>query len=152
MKVNLIDVAQASKFSAAEVGNTAVLLAQAGLSIQEIGASMKGIITLAQATGTDLGKSVDVVTSVLSVFNKSAGETNQVVNQLTQALNSSKLDIQKVALGIQYAGNISADAGVTFEELTSALGAMANAGHPENERADALANRGIEELSSKEVA
>ena len=128
MKVNLIDVAQASKFSAAEVGNTAVLLAQAGLSIQEIGASMKGIITLAQATGTDLGKSVDVVTSVLSVFNKSAGETNQVVNQLTQALNSSKLDIQKVALGIQYAGNISADAGVTFEELTSALGAMANAG------------------------
>lgn len=128
MKVNLIDVAQASKFSSAEVGNTAVLLAQAGLSIQEIGASMKGIITLAQATGTDLGKSVDVVTSVLSVFNKSAGETNQVVNQLTQALNSSKLDIQKVALGIQYAGNISADAGVTFEELTSALGAMANAG------------------------
>lgn len=128
MKVNLIEVAQASKFSAAEVGNTAVLLAQAGLSIQEIGASMKGIITLAQATGTDLAKSVDVVTSVLSVFNKSASETDQIVNQLTQALNSSKLDIQKVALGIQYAGNISADAGVSFEELTSALGAMANAG------------------------
>ena len=83
---------------------------------------------LAQATGTELGKAVDVVTSVISVFNKSAATTEQIANQLTEALNRSKLDIQKMALGIQYAGNISADAGVTFEELTSALGAMANAG------------------------
>lgn len=128
MKVNLINVAQASKFSAAEVGETTVLLAQAGLSIQEIGASMKGIITLAQATGTDLAKSVDVVTSVLSIFNKSATETDTIVNQLTQALNRSKLDIQKMALGLQYAGNIANDSGVSFEELTAALGATANAG------------------------
>lgn len=128
MKVNLINVAQASKFSASEVGETAVMLAQAGLSIQEIGASMKGIITLAQATGTDLAKSVDVVTSVLSVFNKSATETDTIVNQLTAALNLSKLDINKMALGLQYAGNIANDSGVSFEELTAALGATANAG------------------------
>ena len=128
MKVNLINVAQASKFSASEVGETAVMLAQAGLSIQEIGASMKGIITLAQATGTDLAKSVDVVTSVLSIFNKSATETDTIVNQLTAALNESKLDINKMALGLQYAGNIANDSGVSFEELTAALGATANAG------------------------
>ena len=128
MKVNLINVAQASKFSAAEVGETAVMLAQAGLSIQEIGASMKGIITLSQATGTDLAKSVDVVTSVLSIFNKSATETDTIVNQLTAALNESKLDINKMALGLQYAGNIASDSGVSFEELTAALGATANAG------------------------
>lgn len=128
MKVNLINVAQASKFSASEVGETAVMLAQAGLSIQEIGASMKGIITLAQATGTDLAKSVDVVTSVLSIFNKSATETDTIVNQLTAALNESKLDINKMALGLQYAGNIASDSGVSFEELTAALGATANAG------------------------
>ena len=128
MKINLINVAQASKFSAAEVGETAVMLAQAGLSIQEIGASMKGIITLAQATGTDLAKSVDVVTSVLSIFNKSATETDTIVNQLTAALNESKLDINKMALGLQYAGNIANDSGVSFEELTAAMGATANAG------------------------
>lgn len=128
MKINLINVAQASKFSAAEVGETAVMLAQAGLSIQEIGASMKGIITLAQATGTDLAKSVDVVTSVLSIFNKNATETDNIVNQLTAALNESKLDINKMALGLQYAGNIASDSGVSFEELTAALGATANAG------------------------
>lgn len=128
MKVNLINVAQASKFSASEVGETTVMLAQAGLSIQEIGASMKGIITLAQATGTDLAKSVDVVTSVLSIFNKSATETDTIVNQLTAALNLSKLDINKMALGLQYAGNIANDSGVSFEELTAALGATANAG------------------------
>ena len=35
MKINLINVAQTSKFSAAEVGETAVMLAQTGLSIQK---------------------------------------------------------------------------------------------------------------------
>ena len=33
-----------------------------------------------------------------------------------------------MALGLQYAGNIANDSGVSFEELTAALGATANAG------------------------
>ena len=43
-------------------------------------------------------------------------------------MNESKLDINKMALGLQYAGNIANDSGVSFEELTAAFGATANAG------------------------
>jgi len=125
---SLVDVAQGSKFSAVEVANAAVLLGQAGLSIAQIQGSMKAIITLAQASGSELKDSVDVVTSVLGVFNKDASQTMTIANQMTQALNSSKLDMQKLSLGLQYAGNTAADSGVSFEELTAALGAMANSG------------------------
>ena len=125
---SLIGVAQGSKFSAVEVANAAVLLGQAGLSIDQIQGSMKAIITLAQASGSELKDSVDVVTSVLGVFNKDASQTMTIANQMTQALNSSKLDMQKLSLGLQYAGNTAADSGVSFEELTAALGAMANSG------------------------
>ncbi len=125
---SLVDVAHGSKFSAVEVANAAVLLGQAGLSIAQIQGSMKAIITLAQASGSELKESVDVVTSVLGVFNKDASQTMTIANQMTQALNSSKLDMQKLSLGLQYAGNTAADSGVSFEELTAALGAMANSG------------------------
>lgn len=128
LKSSLIEVAQGSKFSAAEVAQASVLLAQAGLSINEIQHTMKAVIQLATASGSELKKSVDVMTSVLSVFDMSASQSESVANKLTAALNRSKLDIDKMALGLQYAGNAAADAGVNFDELVSGLSAMANAG------------------------
>lgn len=128
LKTSLIEVAQGSKFSAAEVAQASVLLAQAGLSVNEIQHTMKAVIQLATASGSELKKSVDVMTSVLSVFDLSASQSEDVANKLTAALNRSKLDIDKMALGLQYAGNAAADAGVNFDELVSGLSAMANAG------------------------
>ena len=128
LKTSLIEVAQGSKFSAAEVAQASVLLAQAGLSVNEIQHTMKAVIQLATASGSELKKSVDVMTSVLSVFDLSASQSEDVANKLTAALNRSKLDIDKMALGLQYAGNAAADAGINFDELVSGLSAMANAG------------------------
>lgn len=128
LRQSLIEVAQSSRFSAAEVAQASVLLAQAGLSVKEIQQAMAATISLATASGSELKKSVDVMTSVLSVFDMGADKSTDVANKLTAALNMSKLDIDKMALGLQYAGNAAADAGVTFDELVSTLSAMANAG------------------------
>lgn len=128
LKSSLIEVAQGSKFSAAEVAQASVLLAQAGLSVSEIQNTMSAVIALATASGSELKKSVDVMTSVLTVFDMGAEQSETVANKLTAALNRSKLDIDKMALGLQYAGNAAADAGVSFDELVSGLSAMANAG------------------------
>lgn len=128
LRQSLIEVAQSSRFSAAEVAQASVLLAQAGLSVKEIQQTMAATISLATASGSELKKSVDVMTSVLSVFDMGADKSTDVANKLTAALNMSKLDIDKMALGLQYAGNAAADAGVTFDELVSTLSAMANAG------------------------
>lgn len=128
LRQSLIEVAQSSRFSAAEVAQASVLLAQAGLSVKEIQQTMAATIALATASGSELKKSVDVMTSVLSVFDMGADKSTDVANKLTAALNMSKLDIDKMALGLQYAGNAAADAGVTFDELVSTLSAMANAG------------------------
>lgn len=128
LKTSLIEVAQGSKFSATEVAQASVLLAQAGLSVSEIQSTMASVIALATASGSELKKSVDVMTSVLSVFDMSADKSDDIANKLTAALNLSKLDIDKMALGLQYAGNAAADAGIDFDELVSSLSAMANAG------------------------
>ena len=128
LKTTIMETADTSRFSVSQVSQAAVVLAQAGLSNSQIDVSIKAVGQLATATGTDLTKAVDIATSVIGVFNMEASRMGEVANTLTQAMNASKLDIEKLTLGVQYAGNTAYDAGVSFEELTAGLGAMANAG------------------------
>lgn len=128
LKETIISVAEQTKFSAVEVANAAITLGQAGMSVKQIESSIGAVALLATATGTDLSKAVDVATATLDVFNLEAGQMGHVADVLTSAVNQSKLNIEKLTLGLQYAGNTAAQSGGSFEELTAALGAMSNAG------------------------
>lgn len=124
----IFDVGQNSKFSVSQIAEAATVMAQAGYSASQIAEALPSIANLATGAGASLEDAVNIVTSVLSVYDMSIERSSQVSNMLTQALNGSKLSLDQLSLGVQYAGNISADAGVSFEEMTAALGAMANAG------------------------
>lgn len=128
LRNTIIGVSQETKFMATDVAEAALILGQAGFSTQEISQSIEAVSLLAAATGTDLKQSVDIATSVLGVFSMESSQMTSVANTLTSAVNMSKLNIDKLALGLQYAGNTAAQSGVSFEELTAALGAMSNAG------------------------
>ena len=128
LRDSLVAVSEATKFTANEVALASVVLGQAGLTVSQIEASIKSVTLLAAATGSDLSKAVDLVTATLGVFNIAAEQTSHVANTLTAAVNQSKLTLDKLALGLQFSGNIAAQSNVNFEELTAALGAMANAG------------------------
>jgi len=128
LKDSLIGISEETKFTAVEVANAAVTLGQAGFSTTEIQDSIRAVSLLATATGTELDRAVDIATSTIGVFNMESSQMAEVANVLTEAVNTSKLNIEKLTLGLQYSGNIAAQSGVSFKELTSALGAMANAG------------------------
>ncbi|AKU43548.1 tape measure protein [Caulobacter phage Seuss] len=124
----VLNVGNTTKFSTSEIAEAATVMAQAGYSANQIGAALPAVANLATGAGAALSDAVNIVTSVLSVYDMSIERSAQVSNMLAEALNGSKLSLEQLSLGIQYVGNISADAGVSFEEMTSALGAMANAG------------------------
>lgn len=121
-------VAATTKFSAVEVAGAALILGQAGMSAKQVGEAIPAIVALAAASGTSLAQAVDLATSVVGVFDKKASDTADIANKITQAANSSKVSVDKLALGLQYAGNIAAQSGVSFEETTAAMSAMSNAG------------------------
>lgn len=121
-------VAAGTKFSSQEVADAALILGQAGLDAKQVGEAIKPVTELAAASGTNLAQAVDLVTSVVGVFDKKASDTGDIANKITQAANSSKVSVEKLALGFQYAGNTAAQMGITFEETTAAMSAMSNAG------------------------
>lgn len=128
LKGTILEIGKEGKVSLQEITNAAITMAQAGFSSREIDASLKDTINLAVATGSALEDSVDIVTSAIGVFNKRAEETGHISDVVTAALNLTKLSTDKLALGLQYAGNVAADAGVDFTELVAVLGQYSQAG------------------------
>lgn len=128
LRNTLIDVSKNSKFSAVELSDAALTMAQAGLSTDQIRQSIGAVSTLATAAGTDLATAVDVVTSAMNVFSLQASNTTTIANQMTAALNESKLNMTQLQLAIQYASNIAADSNIPFSEMIASFGAIADAG------------------------
>ncbi len=128
MKTNLIEISELTKFDTVQVVDAAVLLGQAGLSKEQITESLAGVTLFATAVGTDLASAVDLATSAVGVFNIQASRMPEVVDKLTIAINKSKLNMDKLSLGLQYAGNIAEQSNVSFDETVAALAAMANSG------------------------
>lgn len=121
-------VAAASKFSSKEVADAALILGQAGLSAKQVGEALQPVVMLASAAGTNIANAVDLVTSIIGVFDKNTSDIADIANKVTQAANASKVSVEKLGLGFQYAGNAAAASGINFEETTAAMAAMSNAG------------------------
>lgn len=117
-----------TRFTNLEIAKTATLLAQAGLSSQDTEAALSSVARLATAAGVELSQAGDVVTSIGTIFQYTSSQFDTVADVVTSALNRTKLTMDQLQLGIQYAANTAQEAGVSFVELTSAMGAMAQAG------------------------
>lgn len=128
LKESILEVGENSRFTAIEITEAATALAQAGFSMSEIETTLESVTLLATATGSTLKETVDIATASLGAFQLSAENMPKIVNQITQAMNLSKLDIQKFQLAVQYAGNAASDAGLNFEELLATVATAANAG------------------------
>ena len=128
LKTAIIEVSDASRFSAIQLAEASTILAQAGFSIGEVEKALSGVATLATATGSSLQDSVDIATSVLGAFQLSASSMPDIVNQITQAMNLSKLDVPKFMLAVQYAGNTAAEMGMSFRETLADIATVANTG------------------------
>lgn len=128
MRKAVLKASEDTKFSAVELADASIQLAQVGLSVREIEDTLPVIARFAMAVGTDIKNAVDITTTTMTVFNMRAEEAGRIANVLTEALNRSKLSMEQLQVGFQYAANIAADSGVSFEELTATLAGMSQAG------------------------
>jgi TP901 family phage tail tape measure protein len=128
LRDTILSLSSSSRFSSVELANASLTLGQAGLSAREVSQSLASVVQLATASGTSLAQTVDLVTSIVGVFDKQARDVGDVANKVTSAANSSKISVEKLGLALQYTGNAAAQTGVSFEETLAALAAMSNAG------------------------
>jgi len=121
-------VASITKFSATEVAEGMQILGQSGLSAGEAINAIQAVSDLATGTLTDMQTAVDLVTTALRVFDIASEDSVRIADVFANAVNKSKLTIDKLRIAMNYVGPIAASAGTSLEETAAAMMVLANSG------------------------
>lgn len=116
-------------FSAGEASDAMLELAKAGMSSAQIeGGALKSTLDLAAASGMELADAAKVAGAGMNTFGLSAKDSQQIVDALAGAANSSAADVSDLALALQQTGQQAVASGLSLQETTGALAAFADAG------------------------
>lgn len=117
-----------TKYSTVEIANAMVLLGQAGFSATESIQAIKGVTILATATLEDMVLVTDLVTTTIRAYNLTTVETERVTDVMANAINRSKLTVDKLRTAFNYVGAAASQVGLTLEETTAAMMVLADNG------------------------
>ena len=120
--------ASAGIFTASDAAEGMSFLAMAGYEASEVIAAMPGLLAAATAGGTELGRTADIVSNILSGFSLEAAEAGRVADVLTEAFTSSNVNLDMLGLTMKYVAPIARGAGFSLEEMAAAAGLLGNAG------------------------
>jgi TP901 family phage tail tape measure protein len=122
------EMGETTMFSASESANAMSFLAMAGFDANEILGAIPGTLQLAASANMDLARSADIVSNVLTGYNKEISELAHVNDVLVKAFTSANTNLEQLGEALKYAGPIASAAGVDFETTAAALSLMGNAG------------------------
>lgn len=117
-----------TSFTASEVAAAMVELGRAGFDPTEIMASTEQILALSRATATELARSANIGGAVLRGFALDASEMGRVVDVMTVAVNGSAQTLEDFYEGIKYVAPLAVEAGASLEDVSAAMGILANNG------------------------
>lgn len=124
----MLDVAQSTKFSIAEVGQAMVRFGQAGFTASEAVAGMQDIASLATGTLESLEETVNLVATGVRVFRLEMDQTSMVADVFANAVNNSRLTLHKLNIAFNYIGPLAKSAGLSLKDTAASLQLLANAG------------------------
>lgn len=117
-----------TKFSATEVAEGFMYMSMAGWDAEKQLAGIDGVLNLAAASGEDLGLVSDIVTDALTALGMSADQTGRFVDVLAAATSKSNTNVAMLGESFKYAAPVAGALGYSAEDVSLALGLMANAG------------------------
>lgn len=117
-----------TKYSATEATEAFSYMAMAGWNTQQMLDGIEGVMYLAGATGEDLALTSDIVTDALTAFGLAASDTNEFVDVLAMTANKSNTSVSMLGESFQYVAPVAGALGYSVQDVSTALGLMANSG------------------------
>ena len=128
LEAQQLQLGATTSFTAAEVAGLNLELAKLGFTSREIENMTAGVLDLAAATGSELGRTAEVVGATLRQFGLDAAETTRVVDLMQNSFSNSALNLEAFALGMSKVGPTAAAAGLSLDRVAAQLGVISNRG------------------------
>lgn len=123
-----IAMGQSTKFTAQESAEALNYMAMAGWKGTQMMSGLDGIMNLAAASGEDLGKTSDIVTDALTAFGLKAEDATHFADVLAAASSNSNTNVGMLGESFKYVAPMAGSLGYSIEDVSVALGLMANSG------------------------
>ena len=117
-----------TRYSATEVAQAMEYMGMAGWDNTQIMASLKDVLDLATVSGMDLGQASDFVTDGLTALGYEAEDAAKFVDILAAASTSSNTSVAQMQKAFTNCAPVAGTLGITMEDLSLALGLMADKG------------------------
>ncbi len=121
------EMGKTTKFSASESAEALKYMAMAGWKTGDMLDGLEGIMNLAAASGEDLGTTSDIVTDALTAFGMTAKDSGHFADILATAASNANTDVGMMGETFKYVAPIAGTLGYSAEDVSLAIGLMANA-------------------------
>jgi len=115
-------------FSASEVAGGMTALGRMGFAPAQIDQAIASVMNLSRATGTELSSSADIAANSMRIFGLQASQMSQVADVLTATANGSAQTLSDLFEALKNAGPQAAAAKESIQDVSAAIGVMANLG------------------------
>lgn len=123
-----LEMGAKTKFSASEAADAFSYMAMAGWETEDMLAGIEGIMNLAAASGENLATTSDIVTDALTAFGYTAQETDRFVDVLAVTASKANTNVSLMGESFKYVAPVAGAMGYSVEDVSVALGLMANSG------------------------
>lgn len=123
-----LDLGASTSKSASEIAIAFEDMAAKGFNATQIIEAMPGVISAAEASGSDLALTADVVSSALNGFQLEAAEASRIADILSKTANISAASMDDMGYAFKYVGPIANTLGMEIEEVSAAIGIMTDSG------------------------
>lgn len=115
-------------FSASQVADAFSYMALAGWDTKNMLGGIEGVLNLAAAAQMDLAEASDIVTDGLTAFCLTAEDADMFADTLATAMAKSNTDVTQLGEAFKYVGPLAGSMGYSIQDVSLALGTMANSG------------------------
>lgn len=122
------NVGMKTKFKVTEVADAAKFLAMAGFNVNAIQQAISPIADIALVGDTELGKTADLVTNIMTAYNIAPNQMRNAADIMTNTFTMSNTTLTEIAETYKYAASLLSAGEVSFEEATAAIGVLGDAG------------------------
>lgn len=122
------DYAATTVFMAQDAANAYQVMGQAGWTVDEMLDSMAGTMSLASASGEDLGDTTNMVVDAMTAFGYGADQAGHFADVLARASADTNTSVALLGNSFQACATTAGGMGYSIDDVAVALGIMANNG------------------------
>lgn len=127
-KAQAMQLGATTRYTSTQVAEGMQYLAMAGFSTQDVLKAMPGMLDLASAGATDLGRTADIASNILSGMGMQAEEMGRVGDVLTNAFQHGNTNLETLGETMKYCAPVAKQFGLSIEETATYATILGSAG------------------------